>query len=120
MRGTWLSLLFVAACSTGGRTVEDTDGFSTHPDLARTDGLPSSDVCVTDPKSCYTVFAHSDHVLYKIDLAAKTLVTVGPFNAPKVGASEDIITDLAVSPADVIYAISHTQLYTASATDGHV
>jgi hypothetical protein len=34
--------------------------------------------------------------------------------------SEDVITDLAVSPADVIYTISHTNLYTASPTDGHV
>src|SRR3954468_20408674 len=41
---------------------------------------------------CYTVFAHSDKILYSIDLMAKTLVTVGPFNAP----NNDVITDLAV------------------------
>src|SRR5262249_37025341 len=49
---------------------------------------------------------------------------VGPFNAPMVptgsGMAEDVITDLAVSPDNVIYVISKTNLYTASAMDGHV
>jgi hypothetical protein len=71
---------------------------------------------------CYTVYAHSDHDLYSIDLMAKTLVHVGPFNAPKVGSTmtEDVITDLAVAPDGTIWVISHGSLYTASATDGHV
>ena len=42
----------------------------------------------------FVVYAHSDHVLYTIDLSAKTLVTVGNFNAP----NNDVITDLAVAP----------------------
>jgi hypothetical protein len=122
MRGTIL-LWLCAACSSNARMVESTTGGGGGMDLSGVfDLVPPSlpDVCVTDPKSCYTVYAHGDHILYKIDLAAKTLVTVGPFNAPKIGGSEDVITDLAVSPGDVIYAISNTQLYTASATDGHV
>src|SRR5579862_1339523 len=49
----------------------------------------------------YTVYAHGDHTLYSIDLAQKTLTTIGPFNAPQVmvgsGSSEDVITDLAVA-----------------------
>ena len=70
---------------------------------------------------CYTVYAHADHVLYKIDLQNKTLVTVGPFKAPMVNGKEDVITDLAVSPTDdTIWVISNTNLYTASAVDGHV
>lgn len=74
---------------------------------------------------CYTVYAHGDHVLYKIDLPMRTLVTVGPFDAPMVprsggGMAEDVITDLAVAPDDTIYAVSNTALYTASPTDGHV
>jgi len=73
---------------------------------------------------CYTVYAHSDHVLYHVDLVSKQLVTVGPFRAPMVpvgsGMQEDVITDLAVSPDNVIYVISRTNLYTASPTDGHV
>ena len=70
--------------------------------------------------SCYTVYAHADHVLYSIDLQAKTLVTVGPFKAPMVGTSEDTITDLAVGPDNTVYVVSKTNLYTASPIDGHV
>src|SRR5690348_16709996 len=80
--------------------------------------------CASEPKGCYTVYAHSDHVLYLIDLQAKSLVEVGPFNAPQVPygtkMEEDVITDLAVSPSNVIYVVSNTNLYTASAQDGHV
>jgi hypothetical protein len=64
----------------------------------------------------YLVYAHSDSVLYSIDLGSKALVTVGNFNAP----NSDVITDLAVAPNGVIYVISETALYTASPTDGHV
>jgi hypothetical protein len=71
------------------------------------------------------VYAHSDHVLYHVDLVARALVEVGPFHAPMVtlpsgGMAEDVITDLAVSPQDVIYVVSRTELYTASTADGHV
>ena len=62
------------------------------------------------------MYAHSDHVLYSIDLGAKSLITVGDFNAP----GNDVITDLAVAPDGTIYTISNTTLYTASASDGHV
>ena len=64
----------------------------------------------------YVVYAHSDHVLYSIDLGAKSLNTVGNFNAP----NNDVITDLAVAPDGTIYTISNTTLYTANAADGHV
>jgi len=64
----------------------------------------------------YTVYAHGDHTLYKIDLQQKQLDTVGPFNAP----SNDVITDLAVAPNNTIYVISETALYTADPNDGHV
>jgi hypothetical protein len=75
--------------------------------------------------ACYTVYAHSDHVLYHIDLTSRQLVEVGPFHAPMVpqpggGMGEDVITDLAVDPDNHIYVISKTTLYTASASDGHV
>jgi len=76
--------------------------------------------CEGQASGCYTVYAHGDHVLYSIDLMAKTLVTVGPFNAPKVGSSEDVITDLAVGPDNTIYVVSKTNIYTASPIDGHV
>jgi len=76
-------------------------------------------------QACYTVYAHSDHVLYHVDLVSKQLVEVGPFRAPMVPTSsgmmaEDVITDLAVDPDNKIYVISKTNLYTASSTDGHV
>ena len=66
--------------------------------------------------NCYSVYAHSNDTLYVIDLMAKTLATVGKFNAP----GGDVITDLAVAPDNTIYVISNTNIYTASATDGHV
>jgi hypothetical protein len=71
-------------------------------------------------QDCYTVYAHGDHVLYRVDLPNKMLVTVGAFKAPMVNGSEDVITDLAVAPDDTIYVISKTNLYTADAKDGHV
>lgn len=64
----------------------------------------------------YLVYAHSDGVLYTIDLSTHALVTVGPFKAPNA----DVITDLAVAPSGTIYVISNTALYTADPTDGHV
>ena len=72
--------------------------------------------------NCYSVYAHSDTVLYVVDVQAKTLNTVGPFNAPPAGTgtSPDTMTDLAVAPDNTIYVTSETALYTASPTDGHV
>lgn len=64
----------------------------------------------------FSVYAHSDTVLYLFDAQAVTLNVVGPFNAP----SADPITDLAVAPDNTIYVISETALYTANPTDGHV
>jgi hypothetical protein len=72
------------------------------------------------PPIAYPVYAHSDHILYAIDLAAGTLTTVGPFNTPTVNNMQDVITDLAVMPDSLIYAVSATQLYTVDASDGHV
>jgi hypothetical protein len=66
--------------------------------------------------NCYSVYAHSNDTLYVVDLMAKTLQSVGKFNAPM----NDVITDLAVAPDNTIYVISETALYTASSTDGHV
>jgi hypothetical protein len=76
--------------------------------------------CEGQSGGCFTVYAHGDHTLYSIDLAAKTLVTVGNFNAPMVSGKEDVITDLAVGADNTIYVVSKTNMYTASPTDGHV
>jgi len=70
----------------------------------------------SDPHACYTVYAHSNDTLYKIDLMAKTLDVIGPFKAPK----SDTMTDLAVAPDNTIYTVSKTTLYTADPNDGHV
>lgn len=65
----------------------------------------------------FTVYAHSNTVLYSLDLASKSIVTIGPFNAP----NKDVMQDLAVAPdTNVIYVISKTTLYTADPNDGHV
>lgn len=65
-----------------------------------------------DPTS-YLVYAHSNNVLYTIDLATKSLVTIGNFD------TADTITDLAVAPGGTIYVVSYSQLFTASPIDGH-
>jgi hypothetical protein len=127
------SALLLAACGEAGRNSHGggpggDGGISLDYDGGETGGGGDGGGqagCAGQSKGCYTVYAHGDHDLYRIDLMAKTLVPVGPFNAPMVTDSagkmvEDVITDLAVSTSDVIYVISHTNLYTASATDGHV
>ena len=62
MRG--IVFLWLCACSQGGREVGTTGTTGGQRDLsfppgADLSGLPSADVCVTDPRSCYTVYAHS-------------------------------------------------------------
>jgi hypothetical protein len=106
----------VAACGPGSRdggTGVDAHGTS---DTTAGDGNGGS--------GTYVVYAHSDTVLYTIDLAAKSLVVVGNFNAPNVTIGSttkpDPITDLAVAPSGTIYVVSEQSLYTASAQDGHV
>ena len=141
MKRAFVLMMLIAGCdsgggrtTSGGTTGNTTSGTTTGSttggggvDMAEqplnTDdgGLPPASLCTSNPQACYTVYAHGDHTLYKIDLMAKSLITIGPFNAPKImSGKEDVITDLAVSPTDVIYAISNTQLYTADANDGHV
>ncbi|HEV7558743.1 MAG TPA: hypothetical protein VGO00_24900, partial [Kofleriaceae bacterium] len=80
-----------------------------------TSGDAIDDGCGGIP-NCYSVYAHSDTTLYVVDLTVKSLMTVGPFNAP----AQDVITDLAVAPDGTIWVISETALYTADSTDGHV
>ncbi len=121
------SVAFIlAAC--GPSTHMNPDGASGQPDASAghdgpsfVDGpqVPDAGGC-SDVGNCYTVYAHGDHILYRIDLAAKALIKIGPFNAPMVGTGEDVITDLAVAPDDTIWVVSKTNLYTASAVDGHV
>jgi hypothetical protein len=88
------------------------------------DAAPIPDVDTTGSQAgctgvtnCYTVFAHSNDTLYLVDLMAKTLTTVGNFNA-KVGSSTDTITDLAVLPGGDVYAISKQYLYKVDPTTG--
>jgi len=76
--------------------------------------------CEGQGAGCYTVYAHSNHTLYRINLATKALEVVGAFHAPNVGTSEDVMTDLAVSPDNTIWVVSHTTLYQADPLDGHV
>jgi hypothetical protein len=68
----------------------------------------------------FTIYAHSNTVLYKIDLPTKSIITIGNFNAPKVGSNPDVLQDLAVAPDNTIYVISPSMLYTADPNDGHV
>ena len=128
MRIVWIAL-FVSACAPNSRI----GGPNGAHDLASFVGDGNEDLAMpftgdlavppngcNGASGCYTVYAHGDHELYSIDLMAKTLIDVGPFKAPMVGSSEDVITDLAVAPDGTIWVVSHASLYTASAMDGHV
>jgi hypothetical protein len=117
MRRTMLVACLVGACGPGTRNGNGDDGMPTDGSNSNPTGdAPNvNDGCGGVP-NCYSVYAHSDTTLYVVDLAAKTLNTVGKFNSPM----NDVITDLAVAPDGTIWAISETALYTASATDGHV
>ncbi len=96
-----------------------------HPPIPMDD--MSTGICSNG--ACFTVYAHTDTGLYTVDLDNKTLFYIGPFKAPvvpvvrggKTYMDPDVITDLAVTPENVIYVVSKSSaLYTASATDGHV
>ena len=100
----------IGACATSRRSG------GSGPDAAGAGG----DVGGGGSGNSYLVYAHSDTVLYSIDVSAKTLITVGNYNAPVVGTKPDVITDLAVAPDGTIYVVSETAIYTASAVDGHV
>lgn len=112
MRGSIIAVLFLVACGPGsqrGNGTVDAPGGS-HGDA------PGGGSGGSNQPLSYPVYAHSNTVLYTVDLVTKALTVVGPFNAP----NSDVITDLAVAPDNTIYVISNTVIYTASATDGHV
>ncbi len=107
-----LCLGLLAACGAsprGGGTVDANGGGGADSSGTGSNGCNGA-------ANCYSVYAHSDTVLYVVDVQTKALNTVGPFNAP----NNDPITDLAVAPDNTIYVISETALYTADPTDGHV
>ncbi len=119
IRGLALIAVGVAACGPASRSGGGGGGGGGGADApaAMGDSGPGG-------PSSYLVYAHSDTVLYTIDLVGKTLVKVGDFNAPNITVGSttkpDPITDLAVAPNGTIYVISELSLYTASAIDGHV
>jgi hypothetical protein len=89
--------------------------------------IPTGGVCSNG--ACLTVYAHTDTGLYTVDLTAKTLTYVGPFNMPNVTTTDDgktytdpdIATDLAVTPSGTVYIVSATAaLYTANTSTGQV
>ncbi len=111
----------------GGTGWPGLDDLAAPPDAASTNHGPGDFAVTGDPQQgcgelqdCYTIYAHSDTVLYHVDLKNKALVEVGPFNAPKVNGKDESMTDLAVASDGTIYTISHTDLYTADPMDGHV
>ena len=103
MKGSLAIALFLVAC---GPSDHQTPGGVDAPSGSSSDGSGGG----SDQQS-FSVYAHSDTTLYVVDLMAKTLQLVGPFDAP----GNDVITDLAVAPDNTIYVISNTAIYTASA-----
>ncbi len=86
---------------------------------------PTQRGCSSSTTGCYTVYAHTGHILFYFDLVATKLVEIGPFEAPQVptggsGTAEDTLNDLAVTPDDRVWLISDVNLYTADVATGHV
>jgi hypothetical protein len=103
------------ACSPDNRAGDDDapDAALDEPDASIfVDAAPLADG--GPPVATFTVYVHTKDKLYSLDPATLNPVLVGAFAAP------DDITDLAVAPDGTIYVISQTQLFTASAVDGHV
>jgi len=123
-----LMLAIAGGCSSAPRHGSGLDGFlgGDNPDLAVavTAGGDMAQEGCSGLNNCFAVYAHSDHVLYYIDLQQKTLIEVGPFHAPLVPSGskmvEDTITDLAVAPDGTIYVVSKSELYKADAMTGQV
>lgn len=112
MKGSLAVSLFLVACGPGDHHGTGIDA----PGGTDGSGGGSNQQGCGGLNNCYSVYAHSNDTLYVVDLMAKTLQTIGKFNAP----NSDVITDLAVAPDNTIYVVSNTAIYTASATDGHV
>ena len=115
MKGSLAVTIILAACGPSSNQ-RPGGGVDAPPGTVDAPGNGSGQQGCGGLNNCYSVYAHSNTTLYVVDLMAKTLQLVGPFNAP----SNDVITDLAVAPDNTIYVISNTAIYTASATDGHV
>jgi len=107
---TLLVLVGATACGTGsggaGTEVDANGGGG--PDTGSGGGSGSGE------NAGYLIYAHSNNVLYTIDLATKALITIGDFNTTST------ITDLAVAPNGTIYVVSYSALFTADPVDGHV
>jgi hypothetical protein len=107
-RAVSISAILLAACGPASRDQGNPDAHHGGSDTGG--GGDGSD------GTSYIVYAHSNTVLYMVDLDTQQLMKVGNFNAP----GGDVMTDLAVAPNGTIYTISNTALYTASSSDGHV
>ena len=109
--------LLLTACSSPPRHggvdgfVDNGDDLSSSNKMYDFAGQPQQG-CTGQANDCFAVYAHSDHVLYYIDLSTKMLVTVGTMSQ-----TTDSITDLAVAPDGTIYVISKANLYRADAVN---
>ena len=119
IRACTLTLLLVATACTSPprRGGGDVDGFLGNDDLAN--ALPdltgqNQQGCAGQANDCFAVYAHSDHILYYIDLSTKALIKIGTMSTAAGGM--DNITDLAVAPDGTLYVISATDLYRADTT----
>jgi hypothetical protein len=117
VRGTYITLIALLACGPSSRSTPGDDDSTNGGDAGGggVGGGGNSDGGGGGGGS-YTVYAHSNTVLYSIDLASQTLVTVGPFNSP----NHESMTDLAVGTDGTIYVISESYIYTADPASGQL
>jgi hypothetical protein len=82
-------------------------------DCADSTCAPSPSCCTPNPVSVDgTIYANSPDALYRIDPVTFTVTKVGNFNAG------DQMTDVAVTPAGVVYGVSFTTFYAINKTTG--
>jgi hypothetical protein len=111
-----LLVLALAACSES-RVSDHADAPDAAPG-APADGGPQ--VGCGDLDACFTVYVHTDHELYVVDLTTRALVDIGRFDAPidPTLGGEDVITDLAVAPDGALFAISASSFYAVEPATG--
>lgn len=113
----WLAAGFLVACGTTA-TTSDAGSDASVDDAATEDAFvaPDADAAV----SPIIVYAASATALYTFDPVSDLLAKVGAFGAVQDGGAPDSISDIAVGVDGKIWAISATNLYGVSPSDGHV
>ncbi len=114
LRGSFLlGLVSLAACShglSGGPRDLEGGAFDLAGFVSPSDDLAGADLAYTAADG--TIYAHTATTLYTVDPTTFDITSVGSFG------TSDEMTDLAITPDNMIYTISKTALYRVNAATG--